>query len=66
MCVEKERLDRCQAELVARGYKDVKFFFAPTGNKTLSEVAAEAADALEDMLAGRFSDFEPFGDSVSK
>lgn len=64
MSAEKERLDQVQAKLVALGYEDVKFFFGHTENKTLSQVATEAADVLEAVLKKRYSDFKPFEESV--
>ena len=64
MCDVKDRLDSCQAELTALGYKDVKFFYE-LSNKSLSQAATEAADVLEAILKNRCSDFQPFGDSTS-
>ncbi len=66
MSNEKDRLDRVQAELKKRGFKDVKFFFGPIGNKPLSEVANEAANFLEAILNGRTRPLPKFGDSVRK
>lgn len=63
MSVEQERLDKFQADLVASGYEDVKFFFERS-NKSLSQAATEAADVLEAILKHRSSPFESFADTA--
>ncbi len=65
MSVE-ERLGNCQAALQERGVKDVKFFFGSLSEKPLTKLAAEAADALEAVLAGKAKKAPPLGDSVRK
>ena len=50
----KDKLDELRTPLKKAGVKDVKFFFAQTG-KTLSEVEADAARALQAFIDGAYT-----------
>lgn len=57
------RLQQCQAALVERGVRDVKFCFGSLSEKPVSQVGADVADALEAVNLGRFQDLPDLGDS---
>lgn len=59
----QERLRVLQTELESQGVDDVKFFFALTDEKPLSEVANDVADALRAYVDGRTHNLESFSDS---
>lgn len=59
----KERLQGLQAKLVANGVEDIKFCFAPFGDRSLSQVADGASDVIEAYLAGNKTPLPDMGDS---
>jgi hypothetical protein len=59
----EERLNICQDQLVAKGVRDVKFYFNNSPSSPLSTVASDAADLLETVLDGKkHKTANPIGD----
>ena len=58
----QERLKGIQSRLEKMGAKDVKFCFANTGDKPLSVVANDVANALQARLDDKHTIAKPFGD----
>lgn len=58
------RLQNLQAALVARGVKDVKFFFTSSDKTSLKSLSKDVADFLDAVLAERVAPFPKIGDSV--
>ena len=61
---DEERLEQLQAALVARGVKDVKFFFGSVSEKPLSQLTSDAADVLQAIVDKNYTQLEPVDDSV--
>jgi hypothetical protein len=62
----QERLKERQVALENSGVTDVKFCFGNLSQKPVSELASEAADALEAVSKGRAKKAKPIGDSMRK
>lgn len=60
------RLEKCQTALCERGVKDVKFQFGMVSEKSLSQLASDAADALEAVNSGEYKDLPPLGDTARR
>jgi hypothetical protein len=59
----RERLAACEETLHERGVRDVKLAFGQTGEKPLSQVAADVADALDAALSGDFENLPDIDES---
>ena len=59
----KERLEKVQAQLDARGIRDIKFTWARK-NLPADVIMEDVASALEAYLEGRYHPLLPLNDSV--
>ncbi len=58
----KERLDALQAKLVARGVKDVKFYFTLGSEMSKTGLANDVADVLDAVESGRVREIQSFSE----